>query len=171
MRVGRAAFQRDGVDHTAVDIFKQLGRLDFLAALAAERRGEKLRRNQHADDNQRVNRIDQAQVFKNQEQGQKKQYRREHLQKQKSYPVASEKESAFSRDDISAVAANTVQRTIATIATIKLLSRYLGKFVLVKILTKFSKVGLDGNSSTVMASLTASALYLAYSKKEGLKLK
>ena len=51
-----------------------------------------------------------------------------------------------------AVAANTVQRTIATIATIKLLSRYLGKFVLVKILTKFSKVGLDGNSSTVMAS-------------------
>jgi len=56
VRVGRAAFQRDGVDHTAVDIFKQLGRLDFLPALAAERRGEKLRRNQHADDNQRVNR-------------------------------------------------------------------------------------------------------------------
>ena len=55
VRVGRAAFQRDGVDHTAVDIFKQLGRLDFLPALAAERRGEKLRRNQHAGDNQRVN--------------------------------------------------------------------------------------------------------------------
>ena len=41
VRVGRAAFQRDGVDHTAVDIFKQLSRLDFLPALAAERRGKK----------------------------------------------------------------------------------------------------------------------------------
>ncbi len=57
VRVGRAAFQRDGVDHTAVDIFKQLGRPSiFCPRWLLNDEEKKLRRNQHADDNQRVNR-------------------------------------------------------------------------------------------------------------------